>query len=215
MTSFQKNLLLESLNKHKQLGFEYIDNIDKLNNKIVDEQLPDNLDLLKDHVMNCNLCSLSKKTEERFFGMGDLNSDLYIIISNKYLLNDINVYNMLKNMVEKVLMIDFSKVYLVSLVKCTTSSNTRDLSSEIDICMSYVKKQLSLAKPKLLLVFGDAYKYMLDSNEKLIDIAGNLYSYDHSKLIPLLDPEFIIKNPSYKEYALNNLKKVKSIMESL
>jgi DNA polymerase len=215
MTSFQKNLLLDSLNKYKQLGFTYIESIDKYQNKMGEDPLPNEINLLKDYVMNCNLCSLSKNSKDRFWGLGDENSDIYIVVTNEYQLKDSNIFNMLKNMIEKVLSVDFSNVYIVALLKCISSTNFNDLESEVNTCLSYVKKQLSLSNPKLILTFGDSYKFLLDSDEKLIDIAGSLYNYDQGKLIPLLDPEFIIKNPSYKEYAFNNLKKVKSIMESL
>lgn len=215
MTSFQKNLLLDTLEKHKQFGYVFLDSIDIERKFSIENQLPSDINELEDYVNNCSLCELSKHTKECFLGTGDPQSWLYIIVTNKYQLNDPNISSMLKNMVEKVLDIKFSESYLISLIKCTTPKHHKDLGKEIDICLSYTKKQLSITKPKMILTFGDAYRYLLDSNEKLLDVAGNVYNYDGSKLIPLIHPEFIFKNPSYKEYAFNNLKKVKTIMESI
>ena len=122
---------------------------------------------------------------------------------------------MLKNMVEKVLLINMDDIFLTNILKCTTKEDYKKLDSEINLCIDYLKKQISIAKPKLIITLGDAFNYLLNKEENINDISGNLYRYNNIKTIPILHPEFVYKNPSFKQQSFNDLKKIKLILEKL
>ena len=60
---------------------------------------------------------------------------------------------------------------------------------------------------------GSAFNYLMNNNDDILNISGNLYSYDESKLIPLLGLDFLNKNPSYKVNMISDLKKIKKLLD--
>jgi DNA polymerase len=215
MTSLQKNILLKTLKQYKLCGIDYIEdiNITKLNANL--KKLPDTFGKLEEFTKNCNLCNLSKDKISCGFGSGNHSSEIFIVGVSQYQLENEAVYTMLKNMLEKVLMIDMEDVFLTNILKCTTKEEYKKLDNEINLCIDYLKKQISIAKPKLIITMGDAFNYLLEKNENINDISGNLYRYNNIKTIPILHPQFVYKNPSFKQQSFNDLKKIKLILEKL
>lgn len=215
MTDLQKKILLKTLKQYKLCGIEYIDepNLTKLDTNI--KKLPDDFMKLEDFVKNCNLCNLSKEKISCGFGQGNNTSDIFIVGINDYELSNQTVFDMLKSMIEKVLLLDMEDVYLTNILKCTVSADYKKLGNEINLCLDYLKKQISIAKPKLIITMGEAFNYLLGKEENILDITGNLYRFNNIKTIPILHPEFVYKNPSYKQQAFNDLKKIKLILEKL
>ena len=84
----------------------------------------------------------------------------------------------------------------------------------IEMCLEYLRKQIEILKPKIIITLGISFNYLMKNDEKIVDVSGNIYNYNNSKLVPLLDPEFIYKNPSYKAKLFNDLKKIKLLMEN-
>ncbi len=188
-------------------------NITKLDSHI--KKLPDTFGKLEEFTKNCNLCNLSKDKISCGFGEGDNTSDIFIVGISQYQLENEAVYGMLKNMVEKVLLINMDDIFLTNILKCTTKEDYKKLNSEINLCIDYLKKQISIAKPKLIITLGDAFNYLLNKDENINDVSGNLYRYNNIKTIPILHPEFVYKNPSFKQQSFNDLKKIKLILEKL
>ena len=212
MTNTQRRQILDVLYKFKISGIDYIDSI-TVDNKFQELKLPNNIEDLKSHIKYCSLCNLSKKSDNIVLGSGDHNSDIYIISpSPNYIKNDI-ILEILQNMVEKVLLLSYDDIYVTSILKCDISSSLSRLSNEIESCIGYLDKQLEIAKPKIIIALGDVFNYMMKTDENIVEISGKIYDYKGIKIIPLIDPEFIYKNPSYKQDVYNDLKKIKSLME--
>lgn len=212
MRDIDKIKIIHTLNMYKSFGIEYLDDINvSFKNKKSDD-LPNNLNDLKNYVEHCNLCALSKQKESLEFGKGDISSDIYVIGTNQYFQNE-KIYNMFKSMIEKVLLRDINSVYITNILKCSTNNNIKDLDEPIRTCMNYLVKQIDLSSVKLIITLGNCYNYMMNACEDIVDISGNVYDYNGIKLIPILDPMYLYRNPSYKQQMFNDLKKIKTIME--
>ncbi len=117
MTQNQKNKILGSLDKYKSFGIQYHEPVNFLNYSIDKNHLPNDIDSLENYVSNCTLCELSKYSDDKpLFGIGNVNSQLYIIGTNFSFLDN-NLNNILKNMVQNVLMLDFKSIYMTNIVK--------------------------------------------------------------------------------------------------
>jgi len=212
MTQEKKNRLLKSLLMYKSFGIKYHEEISFSKNSFIDkEHLPSDISSLESYVKNCTLCELSKHSNmEPLFGIGNVNSDVYIIGTNFGFLDN-NLNNILKNMVQNVLMIDFKNIYMTNIIKC--ESNGTNLDNFVNICKDYLIKQIEINKPKYIITIGDSFNYMMDNNSQIVDVSGNIYDFMDSKLIPMLDLNFVYKNPSYKQEMFTDLQKIKTLME--
>ncbi len=215
MTNSKKSEILELLNSYDSFGIEYIDSFNYDKNEKEKFQLPNTIEQLEIEAFHCSLCDLSKDKTQFEFGIGNKYSQIYVIGINQYQLDSELVFKSFKNMIENVLLFNFDDIYITNIIKCKTKQNIRKLDGPIKLCEDYLFKQIEIVKPKLIIALDFAFNYLMKSDENIVDISGNNYEYKGIKLIPLLHPEFVYKNPSYKDRMFKDLKKIKSLMEKL
>jgi DNA polymerase len=206
MTQQKKNNILHTLTSLKYMGVCYIDpiNLNKIDN--TKQQLPNDINNLQNIVSNCNLCKFSNTRKNILFGQGNPNANIIFLGLAPSNLddenNDIlsgNTGQMLSKMAQNILGLSINDIYVVNILKCLPSNITK-FNDEIETCKPYLQKQIDIIKPKIIVVFGDAHKYISD--------------YPDIKIISTYHPSFILRNPSFKKDVLEDLKKVKNIMES-
>jgi DNA polymerase len=212
ITKELKEEIIDILNKKKLFGMKHIKPINFHHEKIAKITLPNNTKDLKTHVENCFLCELYKSKEFVLFDRGDYNCKIHIIGLN-YDFYDDKEYLLIKNMIEKVLEININDIYMTNVIKCITKKKLSSYDDEVEKCIHYLEKQLSISKPEVIITLGKAFNYMMTSDEDIMNVSGNLFSYNGVTIIPLMEPSFINKNPSYKEKMFLDLKKIKNILD--
>ena len=218
MRSFQNLLILQNLYRLRSLGFSYSDPI-ALNHKNVTE-LPNNLDFLNEIISQCHLCDLSKSRTQSMLGFGNKSAkvmivDAYVSMSedeqNSYYIGRSGTS--LKNMVEKVLMMNINDVYITHAVKCKPLGSKEPSKSEFDSCKAYLFKQIELIQPKVLIALGEeAYRFITDDNIPFEQIRGEKINFSTFTLVPIYHPTFLLRNPSLKKETLHDLNKIKSLI---
>jgi len=218
MKSYQNLVLLQNLYRLKSIGFEYIDHFN-INEK-TNYETPSSLDELSANIDSCFLCDLSKSRSQSMSGFGDKNADLLILdfsvsqtqdSSNSYY--DGRSGEILKNMIEKVLLLDTQDVYITHCVKCKPLNANTPSSSEYNSCKSYLYSQIEFIKPKVIVTLGeDAYSHLSGDNENFENVRGHLMNFKSSKLVPIYHPQFLLRNPELKKTTLNDLKTIKSYL---
>lgn len=218
MRSFQNLLILQNLYRLRSLGFCYSDPI-ALNHKNVTE-LPSNIEFLSEIISQCYLCDLSKSRRQSMVGTGNKNADVMIVdayVSGSE--DEQNTYYIgrsgasLKNMIEKVLMININDVYITHAVKCKSLGERQPSKSEFDSCKAYLFKQIELVQPKILIALGkDAYRFITDDNTPFEQIRGEKVNFSSFTLVPIYHPTYLLRNPSLKKETLHDLNKIKSLI---
>ena len=214
MTKSKKKEILDLLYGYNCLGIEYIDSFNYIKSEKKESQLPNTIEELEIEASHCSLCDLSKDSTQFKFGTGNKYSDIYVIGFNHYQFNSEMIFNSFRNMIENVLLLKFDNIYITNIIKCTTKQNINKLSKPSELCENYIFRQIELAKPKLIITLDFAFNHLMKSDENIIDISGNSYKYSGIDLIPLLHPEFVYKNPSYKDRMFKDLKKIKILLEN-
>ena len=206
-----KNEIITLLNKEKLFGFEYIDNFDFNEKRVLNNQLPDTIETLNEHISNCSLCELSKTKSLSSFSRGNTESEIVLVsLSSEYDLSDKYFLDM-----KAVLNIDINDIYMTNILKCGSNKYKNNLDDEISKCIGYLEQQISILKPKFIITLGAAFNYMINNNEDVLNISANVYKYKGITLFPLLDVDFINKNPSYKNKMFTDLKKIKITMDKI
>ncbi len=212
MTRSEKNKIIEHLKYSKLCGINYIKPIKFKIKNIQASDLPNDINELKEHVHHCSLCDLSKNKHKTMFSMGNNDSNVMMIgTDSKFADENLNI--MINSMIKNILLLDINQVYITNILKCDTNINIHNLDNSIKLCKSYLLKQIEIVKPEIIITIGSAFNHLIDSKDNISDISGNLYNYNGIKLVPLLDLEFVYKNPSYKQDMFNDLKKIKMILE--
>ena len=220
MESFQNLVLLKSLYRYRALGINYIEPMSINQVDITTLSLAKNINALHAQMSQCHLCDLSKSRKQVMMGYGSDSADLMIIDGSPSMAEDeANNYfssrsgQSLLKMIENVLGLSVDEIYLTHALKCRPAHHQEVLSSELQSCKPYLKQQIELIKPKVIIALGeDAYRYISDDNRDFNKVRGEKISYEKSVLVPIYHPAYLLRNPSLKKETFNDLKTIKGLI---
>jgi DNA polymerase len=220
MKNLQIALTLKQLYKMKANGYKYTNiKLPDSNKSLLN--LAGSLESLFAQAQDCHLCELSKSRTKVLFGDGNSSADIIFVGNAPNASDDATgklfsgrVGEMLDNMITKVLNIPRNSVYLTNIVKCYPAQNRAILPIEADTCISYLHMQIENIKPKIVVALGEeAYKYLTNNDIEIMKIHGTVINHGGYIVVPTFDISFLLKNPSYKKYVLEDLMKIKSLLK--
>lgn len=214
--SFQNLALLENLYRLKSLGYTYVDPITP-NIQTPSNSLPDSLSTLGQNISQCYLCDLSKSRRQSMIGYGNPRASLIFVDAyvsaaedeaSEYYVGRSGV--MLRDMIEKVLMLRIQDVYFTHAVKCKPFGFQNPSPSECSSCAPFLSKQLELIKPRFIVTLGpDAYQILTGDHGEFERVRGEIIPFGDTFLIPMYHPLYLVRNPSLKKDALRDLQTIK------
>lgn len=102
-----------------------------------------------------------------------------------------------------------SDVYIANVVKCRPPENRNPETDEIATCSPYLQKQIDLIQPEVIVALGKfASQTLLGTETRISDLRGTFHTYRGRKLMPTFHPAYLLRNPSSKKEAWEDLKKV-------
>ncbi len=218
MKNLYNALMLKKLLSLKELGFNYVEPIQEFKDDNI--SLPNDLNTLRQIVLNCHLCELSKTRRNVVFGEGNVNADIMFVGEGPGASEDAQgrpfvgrAGELLTKMIENVLHIPRSQVYIANIVKCRPPKNRTPLPKEALTCRPYLFKQIELIKPRLIVALGStAYRYLTDDTTPISRVRGHIIQKENYKIIPTYHPSYLLRNPSAKKEAYADMLKVKSFL---
>jgi len=219
MKNLKNALLLKQLYLLKQLGYKYT-SVTVFKEEEPDLTLPDTLEKLKKQALECHLCNLSKSRTHVVFGEGNAQADIMFVGEAPGASEDSRGKpfigrsgDLLTKMIENVLMIPRSEVYISNIVKCRPADNAEPTPTEAHTCNPYLLKQLELIKPRIVVALGaTAYHYLSGDNSAISKVRGTVHTQEGYTLIPTYHPAYLLRNPSAKKEVFEDLKLVKSLI---
>ena len=113
---------------------------------------------LENSIINCNKCKLYKGRHNIVFGIGNKNADLMFIGEGPGADEDrlgepfVGRAGQLMNLAFQMVGLKREKVYIANIVKCRPPSNRNPEQDEADACMNYLRNQVILVKPKIIVL---------------------------------------------------------------
>ena len=220
MKNLHNALLLKQLYQLKELGYKYTDTKPFSYEEQNSLELPNSLSELKKQAQNCHLCSLSKSRNKVVFGEGNEEADIMFAGGIPIEMEDDagSIFlgrggDMLTAMIEKVLGLKRTDVYISNLLKCHPPTTQELHETPFHTCKAYLFKEIELVKPKIIITLGkEAYHYLTNETSDLKDIRGEMTSHKNFILMPTYHPNFLLKNPSLKKEVFMDLQKIKSLL---
>ena len=115
---------------------------------------------LEDSIKNCNKCKLCQRRNNIVFGEGNKNADLMFIGEGPGADEDAQGFpfvgkaGKLMNKAFQGLGINRSQIYITNIVKCRPPSNRVPENDEAIACLNYLRNQVMLVKPKMIVLLG-------------------------------------------------------------
>ena len=222
MRNLHNALLLKQLEILKQLGYDYTD-ISPSDLEPDPVQLPDDLESLRKSVESCHLCDLSKSRTKVVFGEGDPRAKLMFVGEGPGATEDSTgrpfvgrAGELLTRMIENVLYLKREQVYIANIVKCRPPGNRVPTPTEAFTCRPYLLRQIELIRPRIVMTLGGtAYRYLTNDETPVSRVRGHIVRTENYLIVPTFHPSYLLRNPSAKKLAWDDLIKVKELLEGM
>ena len=104
------------------------------------------------------------------------------------------------------------EVFIGNILKCRPPENRLPLPDEMETCLPYLRAQIAVLKPKVIVTLGaTALRGLLKIDTSVTGITrlrGKWLSYEGVDLMPTLHPSYLLRTPSAKKDVWDDLKQV-------
>lgn len=180
------------------------------------------LDELNNLIKNCTKCDLHKNRNNFVFGSGNPNAKVMVIgegpgaEEDKQGLPFVGRAGQLLTDILKAIKFERDEVYIANIVKCRPPENRTPLPEEMETCIPYLKKQISLIQPKMILCLGlTAAKGLLRKKESLTALRGKFFEYEGIKVMVTFHPAALLRNPNWKRDCWEDVKKFRKMYDEI
>jgi DNA polymerase len=180
------------------------------------------LNILDKLICDCKKCELHKNRNKFVFGSGNPNADVMVIGEGPGAEEDIQGLpfvgraGQLLTDILKAIKFNRDEVYIANVVKCRPPNNRTPSSKEMETCIPYLRKQISLIKPKMILCLGlTAAQGLLSRKETMGNLRGKFFDFENAKAMVTYHPAALLRNPGWKKDCWEDVKKFRKMYDSL
>lgn len=164
-------------------------------------------------VPNCQACGLAKTRTQTVFGVGDPQADWLIVGEAPGAEEDKRgepfvgqAGKLLDNMLAAIKLKRGENVYIANVLKCRPPENRDPHGEEVEQCDPFLKRQVELIQPKLILALGKfAAQSLLASDDTIAAMRGKLHAYNGVPVIVTYHPAYLLRNLADKAKAWEDL----------
>lgn len=176
---------------------------------------------LKNAVITCNRCSLSKSRKFSVPGSGNFQTNVIFIGEapgrNEDLTGKPFVGTAGKILSEALEYAGFTRdsVYITNVVKCRPPNNRKPIKEEVESCRQHLQKELDFIRPKIICILGNtAYGSLLDG-KAITKNRGRLIKKDEQLYFVTVHPAAVIYNPELRQVLKDDLKNLHDVIDKI
>ncbi len=157
---------------------------------------------LRDEALACTRCRLSGTRTQVVFGVGDPDADLMFIGEAPGFNEDrqgepfVGAAGQLLTRLLAEIGMAREDVYIANVLKCRPPNNRDPQQDEIDACKDYLRRQLALIDPRVVVTLGNfATKLLLRTDTGITRLRGRIYPWWQGKqLVPTFHPAAALRS---------------------
>ena len=159
-------------------------------------------DTLAARVAVCERCRLCERRTNSVFGVGDRDADWMLIGEapgeNEDKLGEPFVGQagkLLDSMLHAVALSREDNVFIANVIKCRPPGNRNPELDEVARCEPYLKRQVELVKPKLIVALGRfAAQSLLKTEASIASLRGRVHDYQGVPVIVTYHPAYLLRS---------------------
>lgn len=178
------------------------------------------LEEINEIVKKCKKCKLCIDRTNTVFGVGSKDADIMFVGEGPGADEDkegdpfVGKAGKLMNQAFIGLGICRENIYITNIVKCRPPSNRTPLKEEANACLDYLRNQVMLIKPKIVVLLGNtALKNILGDEYGITASRGKWVIKKDIKYMPTFHPAALLRDESKKIDFWNDLQIVKKEAE--
>ena len=181
---------------------------------------------LETTVAGCRLCPLAEGRTNAVFGVGNPHAPCMIIGEAPGAEEDargepfVGRAGRLLNAMLHAIGLSREEVYIANVVKCRPPKNRDPKPEEMAACAAYLRRQVSLVEPRVILAVGRiAAQNLVGSTMAIGRMRGQSYFYENPEngaSIPIVvtyHPAYLLRSPLEKRKSWEDLKRARELLE--
>ncbi len=180
---------------------------------VLNEELIKNWDVLLDRVNNCSKCNLCHARKNVVIERGNREAKWMFVGEGPGEQEDIAGLpfvgasgQLLDKMIAAMKLDKDKDVYICNVVKCRPPYNRNPELDEINSCKNYLLSQIANVRPQIIIALGRfASQTLLDSSLAIGKLRNKRHLFQDIPLIVTYHPSYLLRNPSAKKEAWDDL----------
>ncbi len=184
--------------------------------------MEDMWDKLFDECSNCTACELSKTRTNCVFGIGNKNADILFVGEAPGDNEDktgVPFVGRAGQLLDKFLFavdIDREDVYIANILKCRPPKNRDPLPAEEDACIDFLRRQVRLIQPKIIVCLGRiAAMRLIKPDFKITVEHGKWFKKGDFLITAVYHPALLLRDPRKKEEMLSDMQEIKNQLDKI
>lgn len=177
---------------------------------------------LEQKCLCCTKCELCKDRHNVVFGVGNKNADIMFIGEGPGEQEDLQgepfvgpAGKLLDDMMS-IIDLDRSKVYIANIVKCRPPYNRDPQENEEQACIGYLREQIALIRPKVIVCLGRiAARQIIYPEYKITREHGQWINRDNIWYTAIYHPSALLRDLSKRPDTFEDLLSIRNKMRYL
>ncbi|HEX2937602.1 MAG TPA: uracil-DNA glycosylase [Ruminiclostridium sp.] len=164
---------------------------------------------------NCNKCELCNTRNNLVFGGGKIDAEVLFIGEGPGEQEDLKglpFVGRAGQLLDKMLLavgLDRSMIYIANMVKCRPPKNRDPKPEEQDMCIEWLRNQVYLMKPKIIVCLGRiSGMRLIKPDLKITREHGIWFEKGGTLMMATLHPAALLRNPAQKPEAFEDYLKL-------
>ena len=170
---------------------------------------------LEQECLRCQECALCQTRKNVVFGVGNRRAEIMLVGEGPGANEDeqgvpfVGKAGQLLDDMLALIGLDRTKVYIANIVKCRPPNNRDPLNVEQDACIGYLRRQMELIRPKIVVCLGRvAAMRLIDEKFKITKEHGIWFDRDGVRTTALYHPAALLRDPRRLPETFNDLKEI-------
>lgn len=178
------------------------------------------LESLAGHIAACRRCALCEGRTNTVPGEGNPRARLLLIGEGPGENEDrqgrpfIGKAGELLTDILKAIDLPRETIFIANVVKCRPPQNRKPLPIEAASCLPYLRRQIALLAPDVLLALGStAAEALLGLKSPLGELRGKVHTLDGRPLVVTYHPAALLRNPNWKKPTWDDVRVVRQLLD--
>ena len=175
--------------------------------------MTENFEALREKVLSCTACRLCEGRTKVVFGVGNPKARVMVIGEGPGREEDLRGEpfvgrsgQLMDKMLGHVGLTREKNIFIGNMVKCRPPENRDPRPDEVEICMEYLREQVKLIRPKIIVCMGRvAAISLIDPNFKVTQQHGQFIEKNGVLMMGTFHPAALLRNPGNKPAALQDM----------
>ncbi len=191
----------------------------------ISQTLPDSKETIEDiraDIGNCTRCPLHEGRTKIVHTTGNFKADLLFVGEAPGADEDaqgepfVGRAGQLLNKIIEAIGMKREDVAIGNINRCRPPGNRTPTLPEAHTCRPFLIREIAVIRPKVIVLLGNtACQNLLDTKVGITKLRGNFQDYYGVKVMPTFHPAYLLRDPSKKREAWEDMKKVRDYLNSL